>query len=346
MVSALINSNAGGGFSATNDRLLDDPVVAHIFSFLTVPEEVNARRVCRHFRQVVDDFRTPVAETRLPLNASNAVFDQARMIAFTNEKCGEQWSLPDDGNRLFAAACRLNLTTMMNNLLAYRGPQGQTLNMNCALVEATRAGHLETVERVLVDERCDLSRCGLSVLCVALREGHETVAHRLLRDNRLVLAPEGTLVANWAIFWRRHSVLEALLNDPRIDPAMDDNRMIRFAARVGNERAVARLLVDERVDPTALNNNAVRTAARFGHYGVVDRLLRDERVGVPEGIESLTVVRMQHQSNVSRQIAVSPQLMRASIGLMVRPMAVFGFSVTSLLLVDWLRSNASTISES
>ena len=322
---------------------LDRPVVSHIFSYLSVPEEVSARRVCFDFRAVVDDFRTPNASPRLPLSNTNARFDLPRMIHYLNDKHEQQWALPADCNAVFAAACRDHLKGTAEDLLAYRGPKGEQLDGNQALMDAVLFGRADIVDQLLEGDRCDLTVCGMDALMMAVRDNRMAIVERLLGDNRIDLGGVNhQLVLNYAVICSQLAMVDRLLNDPRVDPSVNENSAFREAAKVGDEAIVSRLLEDARVDPSTLDNYAIRIAAQKGHYEVVNRLLMDERVDpTANGCEASYLAVMNDNMGVFYRLARDPRVLMANLGTGLRTLALCSVALVPFALADWLQSRPS-----
>lgn len=151
-----------------------------------------------------------------------------------------------------------------------------------ALRIACAHGNIALVDHLLLHWRCDAGDHGSSGvgLALAAENGHVDIVERLLVEDDVAASGSLGEAACRAAGAGHLPVLERLLADPRTDPSASFNAAIREASLCGSTGAVRRLLEEPRVDPGAGNQASLALAARRGHVAVIHELLADPRVSV------------------------------------------------------------------
>jgi ankyrin repeat protein len=149
-----------------------------------------------------------------------------------------------------------------------------------ALYDATNAGDLDRVRRVVEGNKTSTLPGGDAALHDAIRKGYVNIAKYLLEDKRAKPSPSAL---ETAVFARHRDIVIALLRDGRVDPARNDSGSLRQAVDLGDQALVKVLLADGRADPNQCH--ALVLAASRGFDGIVELLLQDGRED-PMGWES------------------------------------------------------------
>eukprot|EP01117_Protostelium_nocturnum_P020675 TRINITY_DN9419_c0_g1_i1.p1 TRINITY_DN9419_c0_g1~~TRINITY_DN9419_c0_g1_i1.p1 ORF type:complete len:349 (+),score=53.76 TRINITY_DN9419_c0_g1_i1:66-1049(+) len=153
----------------------------------------------------------------------------------------QMYSVWNANKRIFARWRRLSLVSKEWNDLAWNLLDVSIQN-NYPIRLAARAGSVQSINKIMMDPRCDPS----GALVEAVKGGHLIV-------------------------------VEELMKNPKVDASIDANICAREAARLGHVDIMKLLQRDKRVDFTACNNSAMRKAVEYGHPDVIRFLLSDPK---------------------------------------------------------------------
>ena len=268
---------------------LPNPVISHIFSHLTVQEEVAQRQINSRFRTIVDDIRAPRAGDNNPqlqphrLTQLTAYFETPRILDYIATRYNTNWHLPHNIDDIFTRTCHENndrhtLMPALHALVDYRGPRDEHLNRQRALSSAIEYGQLAMVNRLLTFDDVNPANNDNHAVSRAAWLNRPTVVARLIQDPRVDPCMSDHLLLCTSACRGYHEVVNALLTHPRVDPTFNSSEALRYAAINGYLEVVDCLLNDGRADPAARNHSAIRYAAQDGNLPVVERLLQDPRV--------------------------------------------------------------------
>jgi len=152
-------------------------------------------------------------------------------------------------------------------------------------------GHLNYVDKLLLNTNVDPTSIHNMALTYAVENGDLDIVNRFLQDPRIT--PMNIAYAIGEASSHDHlEILNLLLQDPRADPS----EALLFATQDGNHvHMVDRLLQDPRIDPNfegSFNNTPIIQASQNGHLEVVNRLLDDPRINwndenLPDAVKQL-----------------------------------------------------------
>ena len=173
--------------SAQFDRLPKE-VLDNVLSYLTIPKEVSLRTLNSEFCHSVDDLRLAPRyhNVDVPLSGRTADYPLERALTMFKPdeiEGGALETLPSYIDEAWDGASAIKLRCTQQELLNYKGPKGEALDLNQALIRHVNWGFVDSALKIVHHKRFDPESGSLAVaraLSIAARDNLLSVVEALV----------------------------------------------------------------------------------------------------------------------------------------------------------------------